>query len=295
VLARPLLALVVLLATPVPATRIATGRNPCGAAATASALWVANDGSGTLARVDPATNRVTLRLGIGRTACEVAAGFGAVWVTSYGTGSLVRVDLRTKRVRRIHVGDTPFDVVAAAGRVWTTAWRDGTLVAIDPATSRVVRRIAVGPYPTGLLFGNGSLWVGFGRGATSVARVDPASGRLRRVPVGVAAPSHFLAAAGAVWVVNDGDAVVRVDPVTDAVLGTTHVGRTLVQPALSPDGTIWVPDKELDTIFRVDPATGRLVDSFAGGDGAYTALRAFGSMWVTSYAGADVWRFGPAR
>jgi hypothetical protein len=52
-----------------------------------------------------------------------------------------------------------------------------------------------------------------------------------------------------------------------------------------------VPDKEIDTIFRIDPATGRVVDAFAGGDGAYNAVRAFGSMWVTSYAGSDVWRF----
>ena len=59
-------------------------------------------------------------------------------------------------------------------------------------------------------------------------------------------------------------------------------------------GTLWVPDKELDTIFRLDPATGRVLDSFAAGDGAYNTLRAFGSMWVTSYAGADVWRFTAA-
>ena len=64
-----------------------------------------------------------------------------------------------------------------------------------------------------------------------------------------------------------------------------------VQPALAPDGTLWVPDKEIDTIFRLDPTTGKLIDSFPGGNGAFQALRAFGSMWVTSYAGSKVWRF----
>jgi streptogramin lyase len=290
-LAPPLLALVLVFATPTPGARVETGRSPCEAAAAASALWVANDGSGTLARVDPATNRVTRRLAVGRGACAVAAGFGAVWVANYKTGSLLRVDLRTFRVQRIRVGDTPFDVIAASGRVWTTVWRDGTLVEIDPATARVVRRIAVGAFPTGLLFARGSLWVGFGRGATEIARVDPASGDVRRVPVGVVAPSHFVATANGIWIVNDGDALVHLDPATDAILSTTHVGRTLVQPAIAPDGTLWVPDKELDRIFRVDPATGLVVDSFPGGDGAYAVLRAFGSMWVTSYAGTDVWRF----
>jgi len=37
-----------------------------------------------------------------------------------------------------------------------------------------------------------------------------------------------------------------------------------------------------------------VVDSFAGGSGAFFPLRAFGSMWVTNYAGSDVWRFKPA-
>ena len=203
----------------------------------------------------------------------------------------MRVDLRTYRVRVIRVGDTPFDVIAAAGRIWTTAWRDGTLVEIDPAKARVVRRITVGKYPTSLLMRSGSLWVGFGRDATDVARVDPASGLVSRVAVGVRAPSHFLSTSNGIWVVNDGDAIVRLDPATGTVLGTTHIGRTLVQPASAPDGTIWVPDKEIDTIFRIDPTTGRVIDSFAAGDGAYNALRAFGSMWVTSYAGAEVWRF----
>ena len=252
---------------------------------------MASDGGGSLARIDPRTNRVTRRVSVGRGACEVATGFGAVWVTNYKTASILRVDLSTYRVRRVSVGDTPFDVVAAAGRVWTTVWGEGALVEVDPATTRVVRRIPVGAYPTGLLFRSGSLWVGFGRGATEVARVDPVSGQIARVPVGVVAPSHFVATAGGIWLTNDGDALVHLDAATGQVLGTTHFGRTLVQPAVATGGRIWVPDKEIDRVFRVDAASGRVVDSFVGGNGAYTALRAFGSMWITSYAGADVWRF----
>ncbi|HEX7310412.1 MAG TPA: hypothetical protein VF232_04470, partial [Gaiellaceae bacterium] len=82
-IARPLLALALLFAAPQPAARIVTGGNPCGAAAAAGAMWVANDGSGTLVRIDPKKNRVTRRIKVGRGACEIAAGFGAVWVTNY--------------------------------------------------------------------------------------------------------------------------------------------------------------------------------------------------------------------
>ena len=54
-------------------------------------------------------------------------------------------------------------------------------------------------------------------------------------------------------------------------------------------GVVGVEDLETEGV--LDSANGRVLDSFRGGDGAFQALRAFGSMWVTSYAGADVWRF----
>jgi streptogramin lyase len=137
--------------------------------------------------------------------------------------------------------------------------------------------------------------VGLGRDATQVLRVDPGSGSVRRIDVGVKAPTHFVATKSGIWVVNDGDTLVLIHPATGHVSKVVHVGRTLVQPALGPDGRLWVPDKETDRIYRLDPATGRVLDSFRGGNGAFQALRAFGSMWVTSYAGADVWRFRTGR
>ncbi|HST16344.1 MAG TPA: hypothetical protein VLK36_01655 [Gaiellaceae bacterium] len=94
-----------------------------------------------------------------------------------------------------------------------------------------------------------------------------------------------------IWVANDGDAFVLLDAADGRVLRVAHFGRTLGQAALAADGTVWVPDKEIDTVFRVDPTSGEVLDSFPGGNGAFQALQAFGSVWVTSYAGAGVWRF----
>jgi len=225
----------------------------------------------------------------------VAAGAGAVWVANYRTGALLRVGPRTRKVRRTVVGGAPFDVLVANGNVWTTGFGNGTLVEVNARTGRVARRIKVGGFPTGLLADGGAIWVGLGRTATEVLRVDPGSDAVKRIDVGVEAPSHFVSTDAGIWVANDGDTFELLDPGDGRVLRVTHFGRTLGQAAVAPDGTVWVPDKEIDTIFRVDPATGEHVDSFAGGNGAFQALSAFGSMWVTSYAGADVWRFRPGR
>jgi streptogramin lyase len=52
-------------------------------------------------------------------------------------------------------------------------------------------------------------------------------------------------------------------------------------------------DKEQNLVYRIDPKRPAVIDSFGAGPGAFVALRAYGSMWVTSYAGSDVRRFRP--
>lgn len=284
-------ATVAALASPHVVARIETGSSPAGATAAFGAVWVANDRSGTLARIDPATNRVTRRLRLRPGLFSVTHGFGALWAVNYDTGTLARVDPRSRRVRNLRVGGVPFDVVAAFGRVWVTAWEAGRLVEVEPLTLRVVRRIAIGPRPTGLHVAGGGLWVGFGRSATAIARFDPKGGKVERVPVGVRAPSWFVAGASGLWIQAADNVLVHVED--GHVVDRLTFGRTLAQGALAVDGTLWIPDKEQNVVYRVDPGTARVLGSFAAGPGAFLALRAYRSMWVTSYAGADVWRFKP--
>jgi DNA-binding beta-propeller fold protein YncE len=273
------------------AARIPTGLAPAGAVAAFGSVWVANDRAGTLARVDPRTNRVRKRIRLRPGAFSVAAGFGALWVVNYHRNAVSRIDPRSGRVRSVRVGAVPFDVLPAFGHVWVTAWQAGMLVELAPRPLRIVRRIAVGHRPTGLTLAGGALWVGFGRDATAIARVDPESGTIERVPVGVRSPSWFVAGARDLWIQADDNVLVHVDPDLRRAVDRLSFGRTLAQGAVGPDGLIWIPDKEQSVVFRVDPVKGRVVDSVQAGPGAFFALRAFRSMWVTSYAGRDIWRF----
>src|SRR5262245_35925215 len=180
--------------------RVETGTSPAGMVAANGAVWVANDGSGTLARVDPRTNRVTKRVRLRRGSFSLTRGFGALWVVNYKDGTLTRIDPSTLRRRSVRVGGVPFDVLAAYGRVWVTAWEAGRLVEVDPRSLKVVRRTKIGPRPTGLRVAAGGVWVGFGRTATAVARVDPRTHRIERIPIGVRAPSWFAAGTRDLWI-----------------------------------------------------------------------------------------------
>jgi YVTN family beta-propeller protein len=269
---------------------ITTGTHPCGIVSAFGSVWVANDG-GTLVRIDPRTNRVRKRIRIGTGACFMTADARALWIANY-KGGLVRVTPRG-RVQKIAVGATPDSVLVAFGRVWVTTWGAGKLAVVDPRTLKVVHRINVGSKPAGLAARNGAVWVGFSRDATAIARVSPGDYRVDRIDIGVREPRGFVAGTKDLWIqANTGD-LVQFDPVARRVLAHLEVGRTLAQGAVAPDGTIWVPDKEQNLVYRVDPGRRRVVDSFPAGPGAYVTLRAYGSMWVTSYAGRDVRRFRP--
>ena len=187
----------------------------------------------------------------------------------------------------------PFDVLVAFGRVWVTAWEDGTLIEVDPTTLAVTRRIDVGPRPNGLAARLGAIWVGFGRQATAIARLDPRTGAVSRFEVGAERPGWFVSGTSDFWIQAADSDVLHVDPATGTVLARLHVGRTLAQGAVAPDGTIWMPDKEQSVVYRIDPEHEQVIDSFPAGPGAFLALRGFGSMWVLSYGGADVRRFAP--
>jgi streptogramin lyase len=277
--------------SPQPVARVQTGDAPAGLTAAYGAVWVPNDEAGTLARVDPRTNRVTRRLRLRPGLFSVTHGFGALWVVNYREGSLTRVDPATLRKRTVRVGAVPFDVLAVYSRVWVTAWEAGRLVEVDPRSLKILRRTRIGPRPAGLRAAGGAVWVGFGRSATAVARVDPRTRLIERVPVGVRSPNWFVAGAWGLWIQAADHVLVRLDPATRKVRARLSFGRTLAQGAAAADGTLWIPDKESNVVHRVDPGTSTVVDSFPAGPGAFFALRAFGSMWVASYAGDDVWRY----
>jgi YVTN family beta-propeller protein len=68
------------------------GRAPFGIAGDDRGLWVALLGDGVVARIDPATARVTQRIQTGGDPVAVAADGRHVWVALNGDHALLRLD-----------------------------------------------------------------------------------------------------------------------------------------------------------------------------------------------------------
>lgn len=207
-----------------------------------------------------------------------------------------RVDPGSRRLTRITV-PSPFDVALAAGAAWVTSFESGTVTRIDLDTARPTRVFRVGGNPAGVTACGGRVWVGHGRSATWLTAIDPRSGRARRVDVVAPSPGWPRCVGGTLWVAT-ADSVLRVAPRSDELLGHVRLGGTpaeagFAQSAISGFRTIWVTDKQRSLVHRLDPASGRVLDAFPAGPGAFAQARFAGSVWITSFAGSDVRRYDP--
>jgi streptogramin lyase len=277
---------------PTAVAKIVTGTGPCGAVSGFRSVWVAVYGSGRLVRIDPIHNRVTRRIKVAPGICPIAIGAGSVWVASDKTNLLYRVDPRLGRVvARIPVAEWPAHVTFAFGNVWVSGYERGVLARVEPRTNRVKRRYAVGGNPSGMARAGSFMWIAFGRTGTALGRLDPASAALTRIPIGHAAAGFLSFIEDSLWTTTADGFALRFDPTANRVVASFPVPGTPAEVASGPDGNIWIAEKERNTITRIDPKTNGLLDVTSAGRGAFSIAAAAGDMWVTNFAGVDVWRF----
>ena len=235
---------------------------------------------------------MTRRIRIGPSACSIALEGTSIWAARDRAAELVRVDRETGRLRRVKVAAWPFDVLVAAGSVWVTSYATGLVTRLDPRTGRRTFTAQVGENPAGLASCGGRVWIGHGRNASWLTSIHPRTLRVRRFRLEVIAPGRPQCVRGDLWVTTP-DAVLRLDARTGRVLSQIELGETLADIAAAPDGLVWVTDKQHSIVYRVDSTGRSIVDSFPAGPGAFALARAGDSMWVTSFAGADVRRYDP--
>jgi hypothetical protein len=274
---------------------VATGRAPCGLAVHRGELWVGVYEAGAVLRLDQ-SGRVQQRLRVGRFACRLAVDDDAVWVTRDNAGRVVRIDRRSGRRQALRV-PRPSTSSEQPARSGVASFETGSVAVFHPRTARLVRVYRVGGHPSGLTSCGGYIWVGHSRSTTWLTRIDPRTGGMRRVDVDVESPRAPSCLHSQLWVTTEHEAL-RLAPRTGERLAHVPLGGTPGVAAAAPTGTdgnwmIWVTDKELSRIHRIDRATRRVVDTVAAGPGAFALAELVGSMWVTSFAGADVRRYDP--
>ena len=238
--------------------------SPWAIAAAEGSVWVGAYRSPVLFRLDPADGSVTGEVELRNFVCgQLQAGLGYLWFSECGTMTIARLDPDTLKIDRL-AGYGTDRVTFADVDAWLPT--DGAVERIDPKTLATLERIPV--TGTGLLaWGFGSVWMADADGGV-VRRIEPGSGQVATVnwPGPPPYPVHLDVTDSAVWVVDErGLKVYRIDPTTNVasaapvdleVIDGTGFGDHIIVAAA---GQLWVRELE-DSIIRLDPGTGRLID-----------------------------------
>lgn len=184
----------------------------------ADAIYLLSHAGGpSIARIDPADNRVTATIPTTSTTFHIHYGFDSLWAGSLG--GLIRLDPTTGeqlgRVNKAYQDPVGFGF----GSVWLTAGETKReMFRVDPETVEIESSFAWPLAPSTY--------------AASVAFTDDA-----------------------VWMTSGAALLTRIDPDTGALVaryGPTEAGGSL---AAAPDGTLWVTDVASGAVYRV-PAVG---------------------------------------
>jgi len=259
---------------------------------TDDAVWVTSSNVNHVVRLDVATNRPSLIVTIDKPCSGLASGFGAIWIPSCGAHALVRVDPQTgKIVAQIPAGpaDSEGGVTTGDGSIWIVTSKEGLLVRVDPQTNKVVAKIAI---PSGSYvpaFAEGAVWI-TSTERDLLTRVDARSNQVvASIPIGPQ-PRFLTVGAGSVWTLNQGDGTIsRVDMKTNRLMATIAAGIPGTGGEIAfGEGSVWATVFEVP-MTRIDPASNAVAQQWVGPGGDSIRL-GHGSIWLTDFAHAKVWR-----
>lgn len=275
-----------------PVATFAVEGHPDWMAVAKHGVWVTSSSANHVVWLDAKTNKPGAVITVARPCAGLVLAFGSLWIPSCGDHTVVRVNEKTGAVQAtIAAGpaDSEGGIAAGAGSVWIVTSKDGDLARIDPKTNAVAAHIQIPAGSFNPTFANGSVWVSSNAGGTLV-RVSPASNTVvGQTPVGPM-PRFLTVGAGSIWVLNQGDGTIaRVDEKTGLRTALIAAGIPGFGGEIAFGGdAVWATVFDFP-ITRIDASSGTITAQWhgAGGDSIRYGL---GSIWLSSYQGAKVWR-----
>lgn len=145
-------------------------------------VWSANldpyappgPGTGSVSRIDPATNAVTSTIPSGPSPLAIAAGEHRLWTANHGNETISWVDVDRMVVTAETTSEGIHNVIWGGGYVWASSYHTRAILRVDPATRKTVDRTALPFAPLALAILGGRLYVasaGMGVGAETHGRI----------------------------------------------------------------------------------------------------------------------------
>ena len=280
---------------------IPVGADPSDVLVSEGAVWVA--AAQSVSRIDPATGAKTSTVAAGPRP-RLAAGFGSIWAADNNSSgvSVTRIDARTGQVMAtIPITVTapavkPTQLAVGAGAVWVIASNTtaNQLLRIDPTTNQATPISTVGEF-----MGSGIAVAGervslSGRDDQLVAQLLRVNPTTNRIadPLPTDGDGALAAGGGSLW---------QAGVATQTIYRLDpKSGRRLAeipigvvpQQLTAGDGSLWVGSPS-GRVTRIDLATNTVTGTFQVAGPAPAAAAGYGSVWIADTTKAALLRVQP--
>ncbi len=235
---------------------------------------------------------------------DIAVGEGGVWVVNGQDGTISKLDPETAQVvKTFKAPARVLDIAAGSGAVWVAnaqanGWRD-TVSRIDPRTGTITHTVKLprtpdrGGWPSDghpmLVVGAGGIWAGNREG--TISRIDPKTGEVTATVDTYA--RKIAAGKEGVWVLGfDLTTITRIDPRTNRVGQSIHVGTNSVTGLAVGAGSVWATSEE-GRLIRIEPGPRPVIQTIDVGSGAEFVAFGEGAVWTANFVDGTVSRIDP--
>jgi class 3 adenylate cyclase len=231
-----------------------------------------DEAAARLALIGASKRRRPIRLALAVAALVVAAGV-AVPLLAFGGGKgtpigLIRLDGHTGHISQLE-RDTLSrgnwnNLASAGGTLWQYVGQKHQLFARDARSGRINYSFPIKiECACQVAVGFGSIWLLADRvvdaaDVATLSRVNDASGRVvKRIKLpGTTAGGTVATGNGAVWVLEDGGELFRIDPLTNRIIRTYETDAVETNTLVPLAGYDWICECVVNKILRFDPRNG---------------------------------------
>ena len=214
---------------------------PHGIVESNGSIWFTAEGSQTIARYDPAANKIDWKVKTGQEVTHmvvVAPRHGKVYASNIGSHTVTVASIEDKSVRQIETGRGPegIDLSPDGSELWVGNREDGTISIIDVETDLVKATFEVGNFPIRVRFTPDGRRVLISDAALNeLIVIDAVTCEVvRRIPTGDMPVGILVEPDGRrAWVAATmADEVIVIDLEKLEMVGT-------ISPGITPDGMAW--------------------------------------------------------
>ena len=270
---------------------VPVGANPYGIAFDGANVWVVNQESNNVTKIRTSDGANLGTFPVGSRPWNAAFDGANIWITNGLSNTVTKLRASDgANLGTFNVGSEPLGVAFDGANIWVTNLASNNVTKLRARDGANQGTFSVGVTPLGIAFDGANIWVANSHfSSRSVTKLRASDGaHLGTFTFNTGSPKGIAFDGANIWVANSGSIVTKLRASDGANLGTFVITTNACDTReIAFDGVnIWVTDQENDSIFRLRPSDGVVLENIRPGSISSVVV---GTPRVIAFDGANVW------